>query len=670
MKSLRCRARDWAAAQTETTLKSLSTGDFEADRQTAFRLMTSPDQLPYIFCRGSSAHNFWTDADHPRGLWRRASLESYRTDAPSWEVILDLDALNAAEAKSWVWQGCTTLPPDHRFGLVRLSVAGADAAEIREFDLVEKRFVAGGFVLEAAKTQIAWEDKDTLLVATNILESERTDSGYARMIRRWRRGTAFSDSEVVFAGQTSDIAVWASVDHGSEYPATLLGRRIGFFDLEVFLEPKGQGRQKLDLPTGITLDLHQGWLLIKPRLDWTVGGQTHPAGSLLTISATAFLAGSRAFTALFLPTPRRILDGWISTSQHIILSVLDTVRSRVEIAIPPENFEGRWTIAPYLGLPETATISLSPLHDEGPPESNVFLAIAADFITPSTIYLCEQGQPPAILKQQPAQFDASGLEITQHEAISVDGARIPYFQVAQKDLALDGSHPTRLSGYGGFAISNLPRYAPVLGALWLARGGVYVLANIRGGGEFGDAWHAAGQRAGKRLAHDDFAAVAQDLIRRGVTSPGNLSAEGGSNGGLLVGSMLTRYPDLFGAIWCQVPLLDMRRYTALPPGASWVAEYGDPENPEDWAFIQTFSPYQQLAPGQNYPPILLTTSTRDDRVHPGHARKMAARLLELGYPASLYENAEGGHGGAADKEQAAVIAALGVAFLRNQIWKA
>ena len=664
------RARNWAAAQTEATLKALSTGDFEADRQTAYRLMTSPDQLPYIFCRGGSAYNFWTDADHPRGVWRRTSLDSYRTDAPSWEVILDLDALNAAEGKSWVWQGCTTLPPDHRFGLVRLSVAGADAAEIREFDLVEKCFVAGGFLLEAAKTQAAWEDQDTLRVATNIHEGERTDSGYARMIRRWRRGTAFSESEIVFAGQASDIAVWTSVDHGSDYPATLLGRRIGFFDLEAFLEPKGQERQKLDLPTGITLDLHRGWLLIKPRLDWTVDGQTHPAGSLLTISATAFLAGSRAFTALFSPTPRRILDGWISTSQHIILSVLDTVRSRVEIAIPPESVEGRWTIAPYHGLPETATISLSPLHDEGPPDSNVFLAIAADFITPSTIYLCEQGQAPAIVKQQPAQFDASGLEITQHEAISVDGTRIPYFQVARKNLPLDGSHPTRLSGYGGFAISNLPRYAPVLGALWLARGGVYVLANIRGGGEFGDAWHAAGQRAGKKLAHDDFAAVAQDLIRRGVTSPPHLSAEGGSNGGLLVGSMLTRYPDLFGAIWCQVPLLDMRRYTALPPGASWIAEYGDPEKPEDWAFIQTFSPYQQLVPGRNYPPILLTTSTRDDRVHPGHARKMAARLLEIGYPAMLYENAEGGHGGAADKEQAAVIAALGIAFLRNQIWKA
>ena len=488
-------------------------------------------------------------------------------------------------------------------------------------------------------------------------------------MRRWRRGTSFSESKIVFEGAVGDISVSAAVDHSASQSGVLFVRRVAFFDVEAHLERPGQARQKLDLPVEISLDLHRGWLLVKPRLDWMIGGVTYPAGCLATIEIDAFLAGERTFAILFTPTDRRILDGWITTSRHVVLSILDNVRSRVEIAAPPTAGDPSWRVTPYAGLPEAATISLTPLYDDGPPDSDAFLAIAADFITPTTLYLCEAAREPEILKQQPAQFDASGLEITQHEAVSTDGVKVPYFQVARKGLILDGSHPTRLSGYGGFAISNLPRYAPVLGALWLARGGVYVLANIRGGGEFGDAWHLAGRREGKKLAHDDFAAVAQDLIRRGVTAPKHLSAEGGSNGGLLVGSMLTRYPELFGAIWCQVPLLDMRRYTALPPGASWIAEYGDPDQPDDWAFMQSFSPYQQVTANRPYPPMLLTTSTRDDRVHPGHARKMAARLQALGYPVMLYENTEGGHGGAADKDQAALIAAMGAAFLRGAIGK-
>ncbi len=661
------RARDWTAAQTARTLAKFDGAQFDADRASAHALMTSPDQLPFIFCRGDWAYNFWTDADHPRGLWRRTTLASFRSERPEWELMLDIDALNKAEGASWVWQGCVTLPPDHRRGLVRLSLAGSDAAEIREFDLVEKTFVKDGFVLQAAKTQIVWLDADAVLTATNLNEDERTASGYARVVRRWRRGTAFSQSEIVFEGAEADISVWASVGHSPAHPFTLFVRRVAFFDLEAEVELPNQPRRKLDLPIDVSIDLHDGWLLVKPRSDWTIGGQTHPAGSLLTISLAAFLAGERRFASLFTPTARRILDGWITTSRHLALSILDNVRSRVEIAIPPEETGGAWRVAPYPGLPEAASISLSPLHDDGPPDSDAFVAVAADFVTPTTLYLCEAGAAPQVLKQQPAQFDAAGLEITQHEAISIDGVAIPYFQVSRRGMALDGSHPTRLTGYGGFAISLLPRYAPVLGKLWLERGGVYVMANIRGGGEFGDSWHSAGRREGKKLAHDDFAAVARDLIRRGVTSAKHLSAEGGSNGGLLVGAMLTRYPELFGAIWCQVPLLDMRRYTALPPGASWVAEYGDPDKPEDWAFIQGFSAYQQVEPGRSYPPILLTTSTRDDRVHPGHARKMAAKLTDLGYRVYFYENAEGGHGGAADKRQAALIAALGGAFLESTI---
>jgi prolyl oligopeptidase len=662
------RARDWAAEQTAATLEALGGLAFNADRATAHALMTSADQLPFIFCRGAFAYNFWTDAAHPRGIWRRTSLASFRTNEPDWELTLDIDALNAAERKSWVWQGCATLPPDHRFGLVRLSVAGSDAAEIREFDLVEKRFVEGGFVLSPAKSQAVWENIDTLLVATNLNEAERTSSGYARTVRRWRRGTSFSASEIVFEGQADDMAVGMDVSHDAEHRATLFVRRMGFFDMEAHVERPGEARQKLDLPTDVSMDLHRGVMLVKPRKDWDVAGAVHPSGALLAIRLSAFLTGDRRFQTLFTPTARRILEGWITTSRNIVLSILDNVRSRVEIAAPTDD--GGWRVSPYAGLPDAATLSISPLQDEGPPESDAFLATAADFITPSTLYLCAPGAAPEVLKQQPAQFDASGLTITQHEAPSIDGTLIPYFLVAPKNLKLDGSHPTRLSGYGGFNISVLPRYAPVLGKLWLERGGLYVVANIRGGGEFGDSWHEAGRLAGKKLAHDDFAAVAQDLIRRGVTSARRLSAEGGSNGGLLVGSMLTRYPDLFGAILCQVPLLDMLRYTKLPPGASWIAEYGDPDKPADLAFIQSFSAYQQIEPGKSYPPILLTTSTRDDRVHPGHARKFAARLKELGYPVMLYENAEGGHGGAADKDQAALIAALGNGFLRGTIGRA
>ena len=663
---------DWAAAETRATLKalteaSLTEAQFGADRATAHALMTSADQLPYVFLRAGLAYNFWTDAERPRGLWRRTTMASFRQDQPDWEPLLDIDALNAEEGESWVWQGCATLPPDHRLGLVRLSVAGSDAAEIREFDLIEKRFVEGGFRLTAAKSQASWADANTLLVSTNLNEAERTSSGYARTVRRWRRGTPFAESEIVFEGEASDMAVGVAVEHAPGHQATLYVRRMGFFDQEAHVETPGAARRRLDLPTDVTIDLHNGWLLVKPRLDFPAGVKTHPAGALLAIGLEDFLAGGRDFQTLFSPSARRILDGWVSTSGDVVLSILDNVRSRVEIATPPRAFTEAWRMAPYPGLPDSATINLSPMQDAGPPDSDAFFAVASDFVTPPTLYLCERGKPPEALKRQPAQFDASGLAITQHEAVSIDGTAIPYFLVAAKDLARTGDHPTRLSGYGGFEISLLPRYAPVLGKLWLERGGLYVVANIRGGGEFGQAWHQAGKLAGKKLAHDDFAAVARDLIRRGVTSAKHLSAEGGSNGGLLVGSMLTRYPELFGAIWCQVPLLDMLRYTQLPPGASWIAEYGDPDKPEDWAFIQTFSPYQQLEAGKPYPPILLTTSTKDDRVHPGHARKFAARLKELGYPVMLYENAEGGHGGAADKDQAALIAAMGMAFLRGTI---
>jgi prolyl oligopeptidase len=666
------QVRAWVEARNKETVSALCDSQFEKDRAAILGILDAADRIPWIQQRGLHVYNFWQDAEHRKGLWRRTTLASYRTENPDWEILLDLDLLAKSEGEDWVWHGSVTLAPQHRRGLVQLSRGGADADVIREFDLDEKRFVENGFYLAEAKGGASWVDENTLLVSSALGgEAFDTVSGYARTARLYRRGASFEEAPVVFECKREDMVAWASRDRGPRYPRTEYRRQIDFERHEDFVEQDGAGRIKLDIPADAHMSIDHDWLMLNLRTGWDVGGRHYPAGALLIIALSTFLTGARDFTVLFEPSPRRFLQSFSGIGDVVAIEVLDNVRSYVSLA---RFSEGRWRIDPVEGFPHLSSLGVFPLaaddddwFAQNERECGVFVVSSQNSLTPPTQSLLQFGRSPEVLKRSPERFDAAGLEITQHDAISVDGTRIPYFQIARAKLDYDGSNAVLLSGYGGFEISSLPYYSAATGKLWLERGGIHVIANIRGGGEFGPDWHKAGMRAGKKLAHDDFAAIAKDLIARGVTRPERLACAGGSNGGLLVGNMLTRYPELFGAIECAVPLLDMKRYTKLSAGSSWISEYGDPDDPADWAFLREISAYQAAEAGRPYPPILITTSARDDRVHPGHARKMAAKLLALGYRVYFYEPPEGGHAGATDNVQVAFNVALGFAFLRNTI---
>ncbi|MBX9778581.1 MAG: prolyl oligopeptidase family serine peptidase [Xanthobacteraceae bacterium] len=660
----------WAAARTAETQAAICDAQFERDRAALLDALNAPDRIPWIRQRGSYVYNFWQDAAHPKGLWRRTTMARYRGDDPPWDVLIDVDALAKSEGEDWVWAGCVTLPPEHRFGMVRLSRGGADATVSREFDLEARRFVDGGFVIPETKGGVAWFDADTLLMAVALGgEQFETTSGYARTVRRWRRGTPIESAPVIFEGGRTDMLVLGWRELGPRKSRTFFIQQTDFFHSTFLIEDAAGRAQPFDIPSDAVPSVEHDWLILYLRSDWAPGGRTYPAGALLVIAIDAALAGSRDFVVLFEPTATSFLDGFQAAGNVIGMKVLDNVRSRVLFS---RFANGIWHTEAVSGFSELATVDIYRLSEDeidwaSEEAREAFVISSENSVLPPSLSLARSGQATELLKTVPPRFNARELTITQHHAVSVDGTRIPYFQVAKSGLALDGSNACLLNGYGGFEISLLPHYSFSVGTQWLERGGVYVIANIRGGGEFGPAWHRAGIREGKKLAQDDFAAVAKDLIARGVTRRQRLACEGASNGGLLVGNMLTRYPHLFGAIYCGVPLLDMRRYTRLPPGASWIGEYGDPDKPEDWAFLKEVSAYQLVEPGRDYPPILITTSNRDDRVHPGHARKMAAKLKALGYPVYFHEPAEGGHGGAVDNRQMAVKLTLLYSFLRKTI---
>ncbi|QRM27572.1 prolyl oligopeptidase family protein [Microvirga sp. VF16] len=650
----------WVRAQNEITKAALCDAAFEADKRTIYEISTRPDNIPFITRRRCRLYNFWQDVTYVRGLWRRTSMDEYRKAEPAWETVLDIDALAQQEGKDWVWKGCGTLQPEQRYGLVSLSRGGADAVEIREFDLVEKCFVEDGFMLQEAKGGATWLDRDRLLVSTTLGENSATASGYPRTVRLWHRGSDFMQAPVLFEGEASDIYISASVDLEPDYERTFYRRQITFEEGISYLAQDDGAPLLIDLPLDARFDVEKDWLVVKLKSDWALPEGTYPADALLAISFSRFMDGDRNFEVLFEPGPRRVLSGFWWTKSRLVLTVLDNLASQIWLGMPGAP----WHLERLEGLPDTASVNAMSLDASQLERTDEFLLSISSFTEPTKLALVTEDKRIEILKEAPAAFDPSGLEVTRHEAMSVDGERIPYYQIGPKDQ--DGPCPTVLYGYGGFSVSMTPGYLGGIGKTWLERGNVWVVANIRGGGEFGAAWHKAGMREGKRLSHDDFAAIAQDLLRRGVTTTRQLAAYGGSNGGLLVGNMLTRYPDLFGAIWCTVPLLDMQRYTQLLAGPSWVAEYGDPDLPEDWAYMAGFSAYQNLEEGRSYPPVLLVTSRRDDRVHPGHARKMAAKLEAMKQPVFFYEPDDGGHG-AANKEQAAFLSALGLSFLKKTL---
>ncbi len=646
--------------------------DFAATRESIREVLDSPDKIPQVTRRGTWLYNFWVDAEHPRGLWRRTTPESYRTDSPDWQVIIDVDALNEAEGEDWVWHGASVLRPEYRLALVSLSHGGSDADVTREFDLETLEFVApedGGFYRAEAKGALSWIDTDTVFAYTDFGPGSLTDSGYPRTVRRWRRGQPIEDAELVYEGVLTDLYISASRDHTPGFERDFVARAIEFYAAEEYvLRPDGS-LDRIDVPTSAEIGVHREWLTIELREDWTPtpGDPTYPAGSLLAAVLDDFLAGDRSITTLFTPTATTSLAGGAWTRHHLVVTVLDDVKHRPEVLTPPVPAVGgvAWARSGLPGVSPMGTVAVGAV--DGVDSDDLWL-VTTDFLTPSTLSLTSAGggDAPEPLKSSPTFFDADGLEIAQHFATSADGTRVPYFQVGPA-VPPSGPAPTLLYGYGGFEISLTPSYSGSLGRSWLAQGGTYVLANIRGGGEYGPGWHQAALKGKRHRAYEDFEAVARDLVARGVTDAAHLGIQGGSNGGLLTGNMLVRSPELFGAVVIQVPLLDMARYSRLLAGASWMAEYGDPEDPAQWEFIRTFSPYHLFDEAAEYPPVLLTTSTRDDRVHPGHARKFTAKLLSTGQDVTYYENVEGGHGGAADNAQASHMAALVYEFLAGRL---
>lgn len=661
------RALAWARArnaQSQAALEAVPV--FQGNRDKLLAVLNNRDQIPYVERIGAHFYNFWRDAANPRGLWRRTTLDQYRQASPAWEVVLDLDALAKSENENWVWARASCLPPAYDRCLVALSRGGADATVVREFDQTSRSFVKDGFNLPEAKSNVDWLDRNTVYVGTDFGPGSMTASGYPRLVKAWQRGTPLSAARTVFEGRDSDVAAYVEVDLTPGYQHVLFGRATDFFNNERFLLRAGE-TVKLDLPSDATLFTRREWAFLQIKSDYQVGPTRYLAGSLLAMQFDALQRGERQFDVLFEPTATRSLAraGTSLTRDYVLLNVLDNVAGRVEEI---NRVDGKW-VRRTVDAPFPGTAKASGLDDpfaQDDAYANAYFLNYADFLTPDSLYLARAGSDQReLLKRRPSFFNANGMRTEQLFATSPDGTRVPYFVVWPKDAKADGRNPTLLYGYGGFQISQQPFYSGAYGTTWYEQGGVLVIANIRGGGEYGPAWHKAAVKAHKQRSYDDFAAVAQDLIRRKITSPAHLGIHGGSNGGLLVGAVMLQRPELFGAVVCSVPLLDMKRYHKLLAGNSWMAEYGDPDKADEWAWISAYSPYQNVKAGVRYPKVLFTTSTRDDRVHPGHARKMAARMLEQGHDVLYYENIEGGHGGAANNQQKSHLLALENAFL----WK-
>jgi prolyl oligopeptidase len=644
-------ALDWVRARNEPTVAEFSGEDFERMRTQALEVLDTDARIPYVRRRGDYLYNFWRDAANPRGLWRRTTLDSYRSDNPAWDVLIDLDELSRTDDENWVWAGANVIYPEHTRAVVSLSRGGSDAAIVREFDMATREFIDDGFALAEAKSQTSWVDPDVLLIGTDFGEGSLTESGYPRIVKRWRRGQAVEAAETVFEGSPADVIVAGGVDRTPGFERTMLRRAIDFFNDEVY-ELRGDELIRIDAPTDASISVHRQCLLIELRTDWITGSASYTAGSLLAADYDEFLAGTAQLRVVFEPDAHTSLLQHAWTRDRLVVVTLADVASRVEIVTP-----GTWQRRPVTDVPPNTNTVIVAADDTG---DEIFLD-SSGFTAPSRLLHGAVEGPLEQIKSAPAFFDADGMTVAQHFATSKDGTLIPYFVVRPRDTT--GPGPTLLGGYGGFEVARTPGYDGVLGRLWLARGGTFVLANIRGGGEYGPGWHTQTMRAGRHLVAEDFASVATDLVDRGITTVQQLGAQGGSNGGLLMGIMLTKYPELFGALVCQVPLLDMRRFHLLLAGASWVAEYGDPDNPDDWKFIAEYSPYQNISAQTDYPPVLITTSTRDDRVHPAHARKMTAALEAAGHRVWYYENIEGGHAGAADNAQTAFKSALSFSFL-------
>ena len=635
----------------------------------ALALLQAKDRIPLGQFLNGQIYNFWQDQDHVRGIWRRTSLASYSTGNPQWETVLDLDALAASEKANWVWKGAQCSRPAERRCLINLSDGGEDAVTVREFDLPTKSFVKGGFNLPKGKQRVGWENENSLLVAREWKPGELSRTGYPYVVKRLRRGQPPSAAVELYRGTAKDggYGVGAGVMRDAQgHTLPLVSRSIDTWNSETYvLGPKGVRR--LGIPGKASLaDLVDGRVIIQTQEAWSPAGtgKHFPAGSLVSVDLAQLKANPAHLrpTLVYAAGPREALEGAAASKDVLLVQTLDNVRGRILAYKPGPN--GTWTHS-TIELPENSTIGIADASNT----SNQALLTVTNFLTPPSLWLADAatGKVSQIM-QQPAKFDASNLVAEQREAVSTDGTRIPYFLVHRKDIKLDGNNPTLLYAYGGFEVSQTPTYSSTNGKLWLEHGGVYALANIRGGGEFGPAWHEAGLTTKRQIIYDDFAAVAKDLIATKVTTPRRLGIRGGSNGGLLMGVEFTQHPELWHAVVIDVPLLDMLRISKIAAGASWEGEYGNVEtDPAVRAFWEKTSPYQNLRAGMAYPTPFIFTTTKDDRVGPQHARKFAARMEEMGLPFYYYENTEGGHAAGANLKQTAHTTALEMVYLTRKL---
>lgn len=689
----------WVREQNARTEELLEDAEYAELEARILEVLDSTDRIAMVGKHGEWYYNFWKDRDNPKGLWRRSDWESYRAGSPAWQSLLDIDALAADEGEEWVFHGANFLRPaagqPHRLALLALSPDGGDANRYREFDVETRSFVdpaGGGFDLPTAKGNVSWLDADTLLVASTADGLPRTSSSYARTGVVLRRGESLAAAERLFEIPEDHMMALLAHDSTPGFERTFAVDWISFFEKKTSVLRDGVWIE-IDVPDDVNLSSHREWLLFRPQGEWTVNGTSYPAGSLLAANFEDFLLGSRELSVLFTPDAHTSLQSWSWTRDFLLLNLLRDVSSEIRVLDPERpGTDVAWASSLLDACPPLHDVNAYAVDDEDEGDAgNDFWLVATGFATPTTLTrgtLARAGvdgvvSSHEVIRTSPSFFNEEAYEVQQHFAVSKDGTRVPYFQISSRDLVLDGQNPTQLSGYGGFEISRTPAYSGAVGRAWLerrteestgaegeaphSRGGVYVVANIRGGGEYGPSWHRAALQDKRHRAYEDFAAVAQDLISRGVTSRQRLGCVGGSNGGLLVGNMLTQYPDLFGAVSCGVPLLDMRRYSKLSAGYSWIAEYGDPDVPEQWDFIRTFSPYHLLRDGVDYPETFIWTATSDDRVGPVQARKMAARMQAMGIPNVWFHEAlGGGHAGASDNRQAAALQSRSQHFL----WRA
>jgi len=651
------KALEWVKQRSKTDTAELeAVPQYAPIHEKLLKIMNSKDRIPMPEVHGPWVYNFWQDADHVRGVWRRTTRDSYVTAAPTWETVIDVDQLAKDENENWVWHGANGLYPKYNRFMVTLSRGGGDASVVREFDATTKTFVKDGFSLPEAKSEVSWKDENTLWIGTNFGEGSLTNSGYPRFAKMWTRGTPYESATTVFEGKVEDVAATAYSIDTPEGRYDMVNETPEFFRGTNYIM-RDNKLVKLEIPEDADIQgIFKKQIMFSLRSDWTVGGKTYPQDALLAIDLDTFLGGGRDFSILFTPQERVALGAVTNTKNYLLVTTLDNVKSKLY----KYTLTGKTWKSEEIALPGLGSAGVSGASDE----DDVFYVTYTDFLTPSSLYIVRDGKKLDKIKSMPTDFDATGMKVEQLEAVSKDGTKIPYFVFEPKGFKAGTPYPTLLYGYGGFEISMRPNYSGTIGSSWVERGGVYVLANIRGGGEFGPKWHQAAMKEKHQNAFDDFIGVAEDLIKRGITSPAKLGIAGGSNGGLLVGACFVQRPELFKAVVCQVPLLDMKRYSHLLAGNSWMAEYGNPDT-DDWNYMQKWSPYQNLDPNKTYPKVFFYTSTRDDRVHPGHARKMVMKMTDMNKPVYYYENTEGGHSAGANLNQSAYMWALTYAYL----WK-